>query len=91
MNVAKDDVLSFPAVTHRTYPATVEARMESTIKPFVTKSLEVTNKLLEVFERQLGLPEGEFAARHNILLEAYSALVYAHNCFRTAKVSIKSC
>ncbi|KLO18717.1 Clavaminate synthase-like protein [Schizopora paradoxa] len=67
INVAKDDVLSFPAVTHRTYPDTVEVRMESTLKPFLTKSLEVTNKILEVFERQLGLPEGAFADRHKML------------------------
>ncbi|KLO18728.1 Clavaminate synthase-like protein [Schizopora paradoxa] len=67
INVSKDDILSFPTVTHRTYPSTVVDRMESTIKPFATKSLEVTNTMLGVFERQLGLPEGALAERHNLL------------------------
>lgn len=65
--MAKDDILSFPAVTHRTYPSTVEARMKSTIKPFAIKSLEVTNTMLGVFEKQLGLPEGALAERHKLL------------------------
>jgi len=72
INVAKDDILSFPAVTHRTYPSTVEARMESTIKPFATKSLEVTNTILAVFARQLGLPEGAFAERHKMIANSGS-------------------
>jgi len=67
INIAKDDILSFPTVTHRTYPSTVEACMESTIKPFATKSLEVTNTMLANFERLLGLPEGAFAERHKML------------------------
>ncbi len=41
--------------------------MESTIKPFAAKSLEVTNTMLANFERLLGLPEGAFAERHKML------------------------
>jgi len=72
INIAKDDILSFPTVTHRTYPPTVDARMESTIKPFATNSLEVTNTMLAIFERQLGLPEGALAERHKMLAKSGS-------------------
>ena len=49
---------------HRTYPETVNVRMRSTIKPFVEKSLDVNNTLLEIFNAKLGLPEGTLAAKH---------------------------
>ena len=64
INVSKDDALSFPKPTHRTYPSTVEECMESTVRPFVQKSLEVNNTILEVFNEKLGLPEGELLKRH---------------------------
>jgi isopenicillin N synthase-like dioxygenase len=64
MNISKDDALSFPTPTHRTYPSTVVARMESTVRPFIEKSLEVNNTILEVFNEKLGLPEGELVKRH---------------------------
>ena len=35
MNVAKDDALAWPKIARRTYPATTNNRMESTIVPFV--------------------------------------------------------
>ena len=35
INVSKDDALAYPSVVHRTYPRTVNARMEDTITPFV--------------------------------------------------------
>lgn len=38
--------------------------MESTIKPFVHKSLEVNNTVLSVFEKKLGLPEGALLDLH---------------------------
>ncbi|KDQ63014.1 hypothetical protein JAAARDRAFT_146912 [Jaapia argillacea MUCL 33604] len=66
INVSKDDALSYPKPTHRTYPSTVNARMESTITPFVRKSWEVNETLLNVFNRRLGLPDGELAKRHRI-------------------------
>ena len=38
--------------------------MESTVRPFVQKSLEVNNTILEVFNERLGLPVGELVRRH---------------------------
>ena len=38
--------------------------MEGTIKPFVRKSLEINNKILEVFNDKLGLPKGALARLH---------------------------
>lgn len=64
INVSKDDALAFPKVVHRSYPSTVNARMESTIKPFVQKSLEVNYTILNVFEKKLGLPSGALLDRH---------------------------
>ena len=64
INVSKDDALAYPTPVHRTYPETVNARMESTIKPFMEKSLEVNNTFLEILNAKLGLPEGTLAALH---------------------------
>ncbi len=64
INVAKDDALAWPGKVHREYPSTVNARMESTIKPFVQKSLEVNYNLLEVLNDRLGLPKGALAKQH---------------------------
>ena len=41
--------------------------MESTIKPFVTKSLEVNNTLIDVFNDMLGLPHGALLDKHRKL------------------------
>ena len=67
INISKDDVISWPTPTHRTYPLTVNARMESTIIPFVRKSLDVTNTLLNVLNDRLGLPKGAIAKRHSVM------------------------
>ncbi|GBE78902.1 Clavaminate synthase-like protein [Sparassis crispa] len=64
VNIAKDDALSWPTPTHRTYPMTVNARMEPTIIPFVKKSIEVNNTVLEIFNAQLGLPNGTLLRKH---------------------------
>lgn len=64
INVSKDDVLAYPVVARRAYPAPVNARMAGTIQPFVRKSLEVNNTILEIFNDKLGLPRGALAARH---------------------------
>ena len=64
INVSKDDALAFPAVVHRTYPSSVVARMDSTIRPFVEKSVEINNTLMAVFNARLGLPAGTLAAFH---------------------------
>ncbi|KZT66970.1 Clavaminate synthase-like protein [Daedalea quercina L-15889] len=64
INVAKDDALAYPSVVHRSYPPTVNARMENTIRPFIQKSLEVNNTLLEIFNDRLGLPKGTLTNKH---------------------------
>ncbi|KAL6299993.1 Clavaminate synthase-like protein [Sparassis latifolia] len=71
INVAKDDALAWPAQVHRDYPATVYACMESTVVPFVHKSLEVNYTLVDVLNGRLGLPEGTLASKHK--LEEHSA------------------
>ena len=65
LNVAKDDFLAYPNIVHRTYPSTVYAHMESTIRPFVDKSLEVNNTILSILEAKLGLPGGTFLKYHS--------------------------
>ncbi|THH11004.1 hypothetical protein EW145_g942 [Phellinidium pouzarii] len=66
LNVSKDDALAYPSVIHRTYPSTVNARMNSTIKPFVEKSLEINYTFLSIFEKKLALPPGALLGRHSI-------------------------
>ncbi|KZT63891.1 hypothetical protein DAEQUDRAFT_747693 [Daedalea quercina L-15889] len=48
INVAKDDARAggWPGQVHRAYPPTVNARMASTVAPFVRKSLAVNGTLL---------------------------------------------
>ncbi|EPT01048.1 hypothetical protein FOMPIDRAFT_44858 [Fomitopsis schrenkii] len=65
INVSKDDALAFPNVVHRAYPSTVVARMNSTIRPFIEKSVEVNNTLINTLNAELGLPEGTLAQLHN--------------------------
>ena len=66
INVAKDDALAWPKVARRSYPSATEARMESTIAPFIRKSLSVNYTLMEVFNERLGLPKGTLAERHDL-------------------------
>ena len=70
INIAKDDVLAWPRRVRRDYPATVYSRMESTIIPFVRKSLAINQTFLDVFNARLGLPEGALTRRHS--MEEYS-------------------
>ena len=65
INVSQDDVLAWPETVHRTYPRTVNERMDSTIIPFVKKSREINVVLLEILGRKLGLPEGELLKKHS--------------------------
>ena len=65
LNISKDDALAWPRVVHRTYPSTVNARMENTIKPFVHKSVEINNTFLSIMENRLGLPKGALLDRHD--------------------------
>ncbi|KAJ6609556.1 hypothetical protein B0H10DRAFT_2063844 [Mycena sp. CBHHK59/15] len=64
INIAKDDALAWPAQARRAYPSTVNARMDSTIKPFIEKSLAVNNTLLGAFNDRLGLPKGTLLKQH---------------------------
>ena len=66
ITVAKDDILAYPTVVHRTYPAPVEEHMDSTLKPFLKKALEVNMTILSIFERKLGLANGELLKLHTV-------------------------
>ncbi|KAI0696905.1 hypothetical protein BC835DRAFT_1271188 [Cytidiella melzeri] len=66
INVSKNDALAWPGKVHRDYPSTVNARMDSTIRPFIQKSLGINMTLLKVFNERLGLPEGALASKHTI-------------------------
>jgi len=65
INVSQDDALAWPEVVHRTYPRTVNARMDDTIVPFVKKSREINVVLLGVLEKKLGLPKGKLLEKHS--------------------------
>ncbi|KAI0686222.1 Clavaminate synthase-like protein [Earliella scabrosa] len=64
INIAKDDAFAWPVIARRTYPSTVNARMNRTVVPFVRKSVAVNNTLLEIFNDLLGLPAGTLAEKH---------------------------
>ncbi len=64
INISKDDALSWPEVVHRTYPATVAARMAPVVRPFVEKSWKIDQLLLEIFDEKLKLPRGTLASLH---------------------------
>jgi hypothetical protein len=64
INIATDDALAWPAQARRSYPSTVNARMVSTIVPFVEKSLAVNNTLIDAFDAKLGLPNGTLSKLH---------------------------
>lgn len=66
INVSKDDALAYPRVAHRRYPPPTEARMESTIKPFVQRSIYVNDVLLGALGGKLGLPPNALGDRHKI-------------------------
>ncbi|KAL5536855.1 hypothetical protein ACEPAF_678 [Sanghuangporus sanghuang] len=66
INISKDDALAYPKVVHRTYPSTVNNRMDSTLKPFVHKSVEVNNTILSIFEEKLRLPAGTLLTLHSL-------------------------
>jgi len=64
INVSTDDALAWPKQTHRAYPMTVNARMPTTITPFIRKSHDINNVLLEVLNNKLGLPVGSLSDKH---------------------------
>jgi len=64
-NVSKDDTLAFPEVVHMTYPAPWMAAMPTVLRPFVSKSLEVNNTIIRIFNDRLGLPKGTLERLHS--------------------------
>ena len=58
--------MAWPNKVHREYPSTVNARMESTIKPFIQNSNDVNMTLMEVFNEKLGLPKGTLVEKHKL-------------------------
>ncbi|EMD41162.1 hypothetical protein CERSUDRAFT_121703, partial [Gelatoporia subvermispora B] len=66
INVSKDDALAWPRKVHRVYPSTVNAKMDTVVKPFVQKSVDVNTTLVRVLEDKLGLPDGALTQRHTI-------------------------
>lgn len=85
INVSKDDALAYPQVVYRTYPSTVNARMENTIAPFVRKGLEVTYVTLNIFNDKLGLPKGTLERLHD--MEEHSGS--ETRCIRSPPTQVK--
>ncbi|KAJ7186805.1 hypothetical protein C8R46DRAFT_879585 [Mycena filopes] len=66
INIAKDDALAWPKQARRAYPSTVNARMDKSVTPFVKKSIEVNDTILQIFNDKLGLPEDALKKRHTM-------------------------
>ncbi|PCH44472.1 Clavaminate synthase-like protein [Wolfiporia cocos MD-104 SS10] len=66
INIAQDDALAWPKSVHRAYPSTVNARMPSTITPFIRKSAEVNRVITEILNTKLGLPAGTLGEKHRL-------------------------
>lgn len=79
LNISKDDALAWPTPFHRTYPSTVDARREATIKPFMRKSLTSNHFLIDILNDRIGLPKGTLAAFH----KADEASGCTARCIRT--------
>jgi len=64
INVSKDDAIAWPKQAYRAYPPTVNVKMESTIKPFVQKSMAINGTMINILNYKLGLPEGTLGELH---------------------------
>lgn len=64
LRIAKDDALAWPKFIHCKYPEVVNEHFEGTIAPFVRKSIQVNETLLQVFNDRLGLPPNALRERH---------------------------
>jgi len=64
LNIGKDDVIAWPRQAARAYPPVVKARMESTVVPFVRKSLDITTTILNILNDKLGLPSDTLMNKH---------------------------
>jgi len=64
-NVSKNDALVWPEHVHcPAYPELVERAIPTVVQPFVRKSLEVNQTILDIFSENLGLPEGYMSQLH---------------------------
>ncbi|KAJ7083078.1 hypothetical protein B0H15DRAFT_923959 [Mycena belliarum] len=66
INIAKDDALAWPKQARRAYPSTVNANMPTAVTPFMKKSIEINNTLLQIFNDKLGLPHDALQKRHTL-------------------------
>lgn len=71
LNVAKDDALAYPRKVHKDYPETVNVRMESAVKPFTLKTIDICNTLVSALNDRLGLPEGRLIELHRVEKESF--------------------
>lgn len=65
VNISQADALAWPETVYKKYPRTVNASMESTVRPFMERSGMINTTVLKIFERRLGLPEGELLKKHS--------------------------
>lgn len=65
-NLSKNDVLAWPSHVHRTYPELLNQNMATVIQPFVRRSLDVNETIMNVFNDKLGLPKGTLASFHEV-------------------------
>ncbi|KAL0952402.1 hypothetical protein HGRIS_006678 [Hohenbuehelia grisea] len=72
INISKDDAISYPQKVHTGYPEPVNARMESTVKPFVQACMSANDTILEIFNKRLGLPAGTLARLHSLEEPSFS-------------------
>ncbi|KAF8154117.1 hypothetical protein B0H34DRAFT_784130 [Crassisporium funariophilum] len=72
INVSKDDAMVYPRVVNKAYPTTVNACMESAVRPFIQACVDVSRVMLEIFNNKLELPDGALAERHRTETECIS-------------------
>ena len=88
---SQDDALAWPKPVHRTYPATVIARMENTIHPFMQHSGEVNHTLMEILRKKLGFKEGKIAELHHHTPRTDRLLAgFIRNIYTTTSFIIKA-
>lgn len=63
-NIAKDDALTYPSISQRSYPPIINESMADPITPFVAQSDEVLKVILDALEPYVGLPKGELRKLH---------------------------
>lgn len=65
MDIAKDDILAWPKRILRSYPHTInDLTIESTLKPYLLKSLDLCFTAFNIFDGKLGLPGGRLVQNH---------------------------